>query len=105
MKTFAQIFLSVIKLCPDKDLDIVEAEAQQESITRIMEETKPVSQALAEINAKSENSPKQITGQTSMISEDYIDLTTSSDEEFSQVSVLREHYLVSFLYCFISDLM
>ena len=80
----------MIKLCPDKDLDIVEGRARQESNTTIMEETKPGSQAPAEINAKSENSPMQITEETSIISEDYIDLTTSSDEEFSQVSVSRE---------------
>ena len=84
-------FFSVIKLCPDKDLDIVEAGARRDSITTIMEETKSVSQALAEINAKSKNSPKQISEETSIISEDYIDLTTSSDEEFSQVSVFWEN--------------
>ena len=80
----------MIKLCPDKDLDILEARAQQDSITSIMEETKSASQALTEINTKSENSPKQITDEKPTSSEDYVDLTISSDEEFSEVSVLRE---------------
>ena len=82
----------MIKLCPDKDLDIVDAGAQRDSITTIMEKTTSVSQALAEINTQSENSPKQITDEKSTSSEDYIDLTASSDEELSQVSVLRKYY-------------
>ena len=85
-------FFSVIKLCPDKDLDIVEGRGQQEYNTTLMEETKPGSQAPTEINAKSENSPMQITEERSIFCEDYIDLTTSSDDEFSQVSFLRKYY-------------
>ena len=80
----------MIKLCLDKDLYIVEAGAQQDSITTIMEETKSVSQALAEINTKSENSPKQRSDEKSKIKEDYVDLTISSDEEVLEVSVLTD---------------
>ena len=64
----------MIKLCSNKDLEIVEAGAQPESKTTIMEETKSNSQALTQNDAKCEY---------------LIDLTMSSDEEFSEVSNLN----------------